>query len=514
MEKQAKDPRNVFVVHGRNLKLRDSMFEFLKALDLHPLDWSELISSTGKTAPYIGEILDKAFSQAQAVVVLLTPDDEGRLRDQFIKNDDPPYEKETTPQPRMNVVFEAGIAMGRDEKRVIIVEIGNIRPFSDIGGRYAIRMDNTIDKRSMLAKRLSDANCKTDMYNDKWTKVGNFELGEHSTKEDATLNEPLEENYETIENHFFQIRKRGKYSDNAHIPRSTKSYLIRALTAYCKYMNMNPDAIIRDAKKELSAGRGVDKHNKHLDKFYMGCPQNSTPWNFFNYIRAFYKHNGINITTIRPPRKEMRKNNIRSIKTNEIRKICMVAPIFHSSWMLVNSYLGIGVGKITKLKVSDFCTEKWDENRDIYPVNISKAVSGTFDYTTFIGKDSKEFLARFLRSKKFKQEDNLWNCPHATLNDGFKRHAYNAKVIDAPKGFILSGAPRGLFDLTPSSFRYRLISILEDYHVPSNWIGLLTGTKRRNPGSRPTTEQLQEVFQKAFPKLCVFPKMPPTLPDY
>jgi len=411
------------------------MFEFLKALDLHPLEWSELISSTGKTSPYIGEILDKAFSQAQAVVVLLTPDDEGRLRDPFIKNDDPPHEKQITPQPRMNVVFEAGIAMGRDEKRVIIVEIGNIRPFSDIGGRFAIRLDNTIKKRSMLARRLSDAHCKIDMYNDNWTRVGNFELGQPSTKEDVTLTEPLEENYNSIMAHFFQIRKRGNYRDNAHIPVTTKSYLIRAMTAYCKYLNMDPDEIISDVKKEMSAGRGVDKHNKYLDNFYLNCSQSTTRWNYFNYIKAFYRHNGVLLTTRRPPRQEMRKK-IRSIKTDEVRKICTVAPIFHSSWMLVNSYLGIGVGRITKLKVKDFCTENWEENRDIYPVNISKTVSGTFGYTTFIGKDAKEFLARFFRSKKFKQEDKPWQRRPETLNDRFKRYAYQAKLIDAPKGLL------------------------------------------------------------------------------
>ena len=85
--------------------------------------------------------------------------------------------------------------------------------------------------------------------------------------------------------------------------------------------------------------------------------------------------------------------------------------------------------------------------------------------------------------KRFKKEDKPWQCQPETLNDYFKRYAYNAKLIDALKGFIASGAPGGLHDLILLSFRYRLISILEDYNVPSNWIALLTGTKRRNSDS-------------------------------
>jgi hypothetical protein len=39
---------------------------------------------TGKGSPYIGEVLDAAFSNAQAVVVVLTGDDFARLRDDLL----------------------------------------------------------------------------------------------------------------------------------------------------------------------------------------------------------------------------------------------------------------------------------------------------------------------------------------------------------------------------------------------------------------------------------------------
>ena len=45
------------------------------ALGLQPIDWSEAIRLTDKPAPFAGEVLDAAFNHAQAVVVLLTPDE-------------------------------------------------------------------------------------------------------------------------------------------------------------------------------------------------------------------------------------------------------------------------------------------------------------------------------------------------------------------------------------------------------------------------------------------------------
>lgn len=73
------DPRKVFVVHGRDDRLRRDFFSFLRALNLQPLEWSEALRLTGKASPYIGEVLDSAFDNAQAVIVLLSPDDEVRL---------------------------------------------------------------------------------------------------------------------------------------------------------------------------------------------------------------------------------------------------------------------------------------------------------------------------------------------------------------------------------------------------------------------------------------------------
>lgn len=171
-EAQPKDPRRVFVVHGRNLEARDALFTFLRSIDLHPLEWPEIVAETAKGTPYIGEILDRAFSQAQAVVVLMTPDDMGCLREHFRKPEDAPHETELTPQARLNVLFEAGMAMGRFPDRTILVELGACRPFSDVGGRHVIRLDNATEKRQELAQRLRDAGCSVDLSGTDWHTAG------------------------------------------------------------------------------------------------------------------------------------------------------------------------------------------------------------------------------------------------------------------------------------------------------------------------------------------------------
>jgi len=162
------DPRSVFVVHGRNRQARDAMFAFLRALGLQPIEWSEAVLATGRPTPYVGEVLDAAFARAQTVVVLMTPDDEARLRVPFHEPGDPPHETTTTPQARPNVLFEAGMAMGRDENRVVLVEFGNCRPFSDIGGRHILRLNGSTQRRQELAQRLERAGAAVNMTGTDW----------------------------------------------------------------------------------------------------------------------------------------------------------------------------------------------------------------------------------------------------------------------------------------------------------------------------------------------------------
>lgn len=169
-----RNPRAVFVVHGRNLVLRDAMFLFLRSIELQPIEWSSAIAATGKPTPYVGEILECAFRMAQAFVILFTPDDEGQLREEYREMTDPPHETSLVPQARLNVVFEAGMAIGQHPDRTVLVEVGSLRPFSDIDGLHVVRMDDSSQRRQELANRLKSAGCLVNLVGTDWHTAGDF----------------------------------------------------------------------------------------------------------------------------------------------------------------------------------------------------------------------------------------------------------------------------------------------------------------------------------------------------
>ena len=182
----AASARDVFVVHGRNDKARDALFAFLRSIKLDPLEWAEAVRFTGKPMPYVGEVLDAAFTRAHAVVVLFTPDDEARLKKEFRTDNDPPHEIEPTGQARPNVLFEAGMAMSRNQDRTVLVELGKLRPFSDLAGRHVIRLDDSSQRRQELAQRLVAARCPVNLDGTDWHSAGDFEAALAQVVEDSS----------------------------------------------------------------------------------------------------------------------------------------------------------------------------------------------------------------------------------------------------------------------------------------------------------------------------------------
>lgn len=181
-EVDKKKTKTVFVVHGRNIEAKKAMFQFLRALGLNPINLTEaMLQSETKegenVTPYIGEQIDIAFSLAQAVVVLMTPDDIGCLRKLFQKPDDQNHDLKLTPQARLNVIFEAGYAMGGQfrRSRTIIIELGNLRQLSDWAGLFVVKLDNSQEKRQDLIVRLKKAGCSVDDISNNWRSAGDFE---------------------------------------------------------------------------------------------------------------------------------------------------------------------------------------------------------------------------------------------------------------------------------------------------------------------------------------------------
>jgi predicted nucleotide-binding protein len=168
------DRRKVFVIHGRDEQARHSMFAFLRDLDLRPLEWEELVRATKHATPFLGDVVVRAFSQAQAVLILLTPDDVAFLHPDVRDPVEPEYETQPTGQARPNVLFEAGMAFGVQPERTIIIEVGGLRPFADLNGRNVIRFDGTVAKLQKIAQRLKGAGCAVNDLGIEWLATDRF----------------------------------------------------------------------------------------------------------------------------------------------------------------------------------------------------------------------------------------------------------------------------------------------------------------------------------------------------
>lgn len=143
--------KQVFVVHGRDVAVREQVARFLEHLELEPiLLWEQ--PDRGRT------VLEKFEEHALEVgyaVILLTPDDYGR------GPDDPDWPSEPN-RARQNVILELGYfmgALGRAQTAALYVD-GTELP-SDIHGLLYIPFDESW--RVRLAKEMRDAGLPIDL---------------------------------------------------------------------------------------------------------------------------------------------------------------------------------------------------------------------------------------------------------------------------------------------------------------------------------------------------------------
>ena len=175
-ESVLRDHRRVMVVHGRNHRARDAMVLFLRALGLDPIEWDQAVRETGTGTPHNLEAVRAAMEIGQAVVVVLTAEDRAGLLPSLAEEGDD--DVTLRGQPRQNVILEAGLAMGIDPARVILVELGTIRPASDFAGLNTVRLTNAAATRVSLRTRLQTAGCAVAEGGSDWTRSdtgGDFE---------------------------------------------------------------------------------------------------------------------------------------------------------------------------------------------------------------------------------------------------------------------------------------------------------------------------------------------------
>lgn len=172
----AKKPKDnsVFVVHGRNQKLRKSIFEFLRALGLRPMEWSTALASARGVNPYIGDVLDSAMAKVAAVVVIFSADEEARLKPEFCAPNELRTDGALRGQPRPNVIFEAGLALGRHPEKTLLIQVGTVRGFTDIDGKHIAKLGENADKRNDVATRLRNLGLNVDTSGSDWMTAGDF----------------------------------------------------------------------------------------------------------------------------------------------------------------------------------------------------------------------------------------------------------------------------------------------------------------------------------------------------
>lgn len=170
-------PNSVFLVQGRNDKINKAMTEYLTSLGLTVFDWDEVLALTAaeknQNNPFILDVIEKGMNLAAVVVVLITPDERASLR------------KETAPgaaagelvegfQPRPNVLLEAGMALARDRGRTLLVQWGETRASSDLGGMHVARIAEDTNTRGRLRDRFIGMKKLNIATNQRWQEAGDF----------------------------------------------------------------------------------------------------------------------------------------------------------------------------------------------------------------------------------------------------------------------------------------------------------------------------------------------------
>lgn len=139
----------VFIVHGHDKVRRMEVSSFVASLKLVPITLADE-PSEGKTV--IEKLVDNGGTAF--AIVLLTPDDEGRLRKRKTGKREVPLQQ----RARQNVIFEMGYFVARlGRGKVCALFVPPLEIPSDIEGVIKIRFDRGEKWKSELQKELAKA---------------------------------------------------------------------------------------------------------------------------------------------------------------------------------------------------------------------------------------------------------------------------------------------------------------------------------------------------------------------
>jgi hypothetical protein len=164
--------KRVLVIWGQDEAAGIEMFEFLSGANLLPMKWSQVEARMEKNQPSIDEILNAAFDIVQAVIVVFTSDYLAELKKASAVQDNSVNGKNLRYHPEPDILFTAGTAFGIDQKRTILVALGNMQFSHMLLDRYVIYLTNDEKDRRKLITKLRHAQCT--ITGNKWIDQGNF----------------------------------------------------------------------------------------------------------------------------------------------------------------------------------------------------------------------------------------------------------------------------------------------------------------------------------------------------
>ena len=140
----------IFIIHGHDPTSLTYLKNILYKIGANPLIFDD-IPKHG--SPTIIEILEDCIPKCDAVIALLTPDDEGRKRG----------DKACELRARQNVLIEAGYGLISRREKSLIIALGDVSTPSDFEGLHMIRATTWSNETGMkAAKRLKDMGIKVD----------------------------------------------------------------------------------------------------------------------------------------------------------------------------------------------------------------------------------------------------------------------------------------------------------------------------------------------------------------
>lgn len=117
----------VFIVHGHDSRSKSELESLLHRIGANPRTFDSLPKKGSQT---VIELLEEHIPVADAIVTLLTPDDEGRRSGDSTA---------LAPRARENVLVEAGFAMISRRPRSVLVALGGVSIPSDFEGIHRVQ---------------------------------------------------------------------------------------------------------------------------------------------------------------------------------------------------------------------------------------------------------------------------------------------------------------------------------------------------------------------------------------